>query len=294
MSADRDERIERLLRNGVPKAQIARRVETTRQTVDRVAARVGFPAKGRGAPTQDWEAIRAMYEAGASAAACIREFGLPPGSWRVAIARGDIVPRPRGRNQQAPGKTRNAVEELLNQGRGIAEIAERLRISKPTVCYHARKLGVAPRKQFARRFDWEEIARSYDGGLSMRECMLRFGFSSYAWSNAVKRGDIVPRDRLIPIQELLVIGRQTSRTHLKSRLVAAGLKENKCERCGITEWQGEPMNMQLHHRNGDGLDNRFENLEFLCANCHSLTDTWSGRNRKRKPAPGRDRADDAA
>jgi 5-methylcytosine-specific restriction endonuclease McrA len=40
--------------------------------------------------------------------------------------------------------------------------------------------------------------------------------------------------------------------------------------------------MQLHHVNGDGLDNRLENLELLCANCHSQTETYGGRNGHRR------------
>lgn len=69
----------------------------------------------------------------------------------------------------------------------------------------------------------------------------------------------------------------------KARLIREGLKENRCEICNITEWLGKPLNMQLHHKNGDGLDNRIGNLEFLCANCHSQTDTYGGRNGHRKP-----------
>jgi 5-methylcytosine-specific restriction endonuclease McrA len=37
----------------------------------------------------------------------------------------------------------------------------------------------------------------------------------------------------------------------------------------------------LHHVNGDGLDNRIENLVMLCPNCHSQTDNFSGRGRRR-------------
>ena len=40
--------------------------------------------------------------------------------------------------------------------------------------------------------------------------------------------------------------------------------------------------MQLHHINGHGDDNRLENLELLCANCHSMTDTYGGRNGHRR------------
>jgi len=32
----------------------------------------------------------------------------------------------------------------------------------------------------------------------------------------------------------------------------------------------------LHHVNGDGADNRLENLQLLCGNCHSQTDNWVG------------------
>jgi 5-methylcytosine-specific restriction endonuclease McrA len=75
-----------------------------------------------------------------------------------------------------------------------------------------------------------------------------------------------------------VKGPRRNRFHLKRRLLASGLAENRCGRCGITEWDGERLSMQLHHVNGDGTDNRLENLELLCANCHSLTDTYGGRN----------------
>jgi predicted HNH restriction endonuclease len=39
--------------------------------------------------------------------------------------------------------------------------------------------------------------------------------------------------------------------------------------------------MALHHVNGDGRDNRLENLQLLCPNCHSQTENFSGRGRRR-------------
>jgi 5-methylcytosine-specific restriction endonuclease McrA len=69
---------------------------------------------------------------------------------------------------------------------------------------------------------------------------------------------------------------------LKKRLIDAGLLENRCERCGLTDWRGEPLGLELHHKNGDGKDNRLPNLEILCPNCHAQTDSWGGRNAHRK------------
>lgn len=181
------------------------------------------------------------------------------------------------------GVTRDAVRSLRAAGKSPHEIAEILGVSKGTVAYHMRRFGAPPDTRFARRYDWAEIRRAYeDEGLSMRACMQRFGFTSHAWSIAVRRGDIKPRPREIPIEALLVRGCRRGRHNLKNRLIQAGLKENCCERCGISEWQGKPLSMQLHHINGDGLDNRLGNLEFLCGNCHSQTDTYGGRNGHRR------------
>ena len=68
--------------------------------------------------------------------------------------------------------------------------------------------------------------------------------------------------------------------HLKRRLIKEGLKEDRCEMCGIgNEWNGKPLTLQLDHINGDHSDNRLENLQILCPNCHSQTSTWGMRSR---------------
>jgi hypothetical protein len=86
------------------------------------------------------------------------------------------------------------------------------------------------------------------------------------------------------MERLLVADTYRSRHNVKLRLIAAGLKENRCEECGLTEWLGRPLAMALHHVNGDGRDNRLENLRLLCPNCHSQTENFSGRGRKRVEA----------
>jgi len=52
-----------------------------------------------------------------------------------------------------------------------------------------------------------------------------------------------------------------------------------CEKCGLEPWwQGEPLVLQVDHKNGNNKDDRAENLRFLCANCHSQTTTFGSKN----------------
>jgi hypothetical protein len=170
---------------------------------------------------------------------------------------------------------------LLQEGLSQAEIADRLGISRPTVCFHMRQLGIPAKSGAANRYDWNQIRARYEAGDSARECMSRFGFSRAAWADAVRRGAIEPRSRLEPLDEVLAVGRRRNRNHVKRRLHLAGLKQERCESCGLTTWLERPIALELHHVNGEGDDNRLENLRLLCPNCHSQTDTWGGRNRGR-------------
>ena len=67
---------------------------------------------------------------------------------------------------------------------------------------------------------------------------------------------------------------------LKNKLVKAGLKENKCECCGITEWNGKEVKFELHHIDGDSSNNSLSNLQILCPNCHSQTANFRSKKRK--------------
>ena len=67
-------------------------------------------------------------------------------------------------------------------------------------------------------------------------------------------------------------------TKIRKPLLEFGLKENKCEICGISEWNGNPLTCQLHHINGNRTDNRLENLQMLCPNCHSQTENYMNKN----------------
>ncbi|MCR5463997.1 MAG: HNH endonuclease [Bacteroidales bacterium] len=50
-----------------------------------------------------------------------------------------------------------------------------------------------------------------------------------------------------------------------------------CEQCGLSEWLGHRIPLEIHHLNGINTDNRIENLVLLCPNCHALTNNYRGR-----------------
>jgi len=176
-------------------------------------------------------------------------------------------------------RTRQTVAMLLHYGFTQAEIVFATGRSKSTIAYHARNLGRPADERFNRRYDWAEVQRFYDEGNSITKCMMRFGFSRKTFNDARIRGAIETRPQAMPV-DVLLSGRR-NRGHVKRRLIRLGLKEDRCEICGISVWRGAPLSLALHHVNGDGRDNRLENLQLLCPNCHSQTDNFAGRNVRR-------------
>lgn len=84
------------------------------------------------------------------------------------------------------------------------------------------------------------------------------------------------------IEEILVKGSKVTTSAFKERLIKAKILEYKCKICDNSEWNGKELTLHLDHINGENTDNRLENLRLLCPNCHSQTDTYAGRNIKRK------------
>lgn len=130
------------------------------------------------------------------------------------------------------------------------------------------------------QYDWSAVQRYYDEGHTYRECRIRFGFSAGSWHKAKRRGKIRPRDQKRPIERVPLEAK--SRTNLKNRLLQAGILRNRCDICGISRWRGRALSIQIDHINGIRNDHRLENLRMLCPNCHSQTETFASRNRRKK------------
>lgn len=56
-------------------------------------------------------------------------------------------------------------------------------------------------------------------------------------------------------------------------------QNQSCNLCGLSEWRGQKLALEIEHKDGQHQNNERENLEALCPNCHSLTETWRGKNK---------------
>lgn len=85
-----------------------------------------------------------------------------------------------------------------------------------------------------------------------------------------------------PLSEILVEGSSYSTSNLRKRLIQEGLLKNECASCHSgPEWLGAPLTLELDHINGQCWDHRLENLRILCPNCHSQTETFCNRKRRK-------------
>ncbi|WP_224389653.1 HNH endonuclease [Pseudonocardia sp. ICBG1293] len=208
----------------------------------------------------DEQLVEAVAAARTLAEVC-RALGLRPGRYdwlRAHIARvgahGAHLPGP-----DASRRRRHWTDD---------ELAAAVRTSE-SVAAVLRRLGYAPSGGMHRLVNGHIRRLGLDTG----------HFRGQGWSRGRAEATRSPR----PLAEVLVRDSPMRSTgHLRKRLIAAGLKQARCEICGIHDWRAQPLPLHLDHVNGDHTDNRLENLRILCPNCHAQTSTWCVR--KERPA----------
>ena len=78
---------------------------------------------------------------------------------------------------------------------------------------------------------------------------------------------------------VLKINELVSRAGIRRRIITENLIPYKCSECEISEWKGQKLSLHLDHIDGNAWNHELSNLRFLCPNCHSLTDTYTGKNK---------------
>ena len=95
--------------------------------------------------------------------------------------------------------------------------------------------------------------------------------------NKSGKGTNKPNSKKLPIEEVFNSKIYNS-NRLRKRLINESIKKHKCECCNNTMWLNNPIPLELHHIDGDNTNNKLENLQVLCPNCHTMTDNYRGKN----------------
>ena len=61
---------------------------------------------------------------------------------------------------------------------------------------------------------------------------------------------------------------------------------HECWGCGISEWQGEKLHLEMDHIDGNNKNNDIDNIRILCPNCHTQTETFCGKHKKKREKMG--------
>ena len=139
------------------------------------------------------------------------------------------------------------------------------------------------REKYPKELLVEVVSRSYSFADVMRELDIKYTGGNYSHlTRKVKEFeiDVTHFDRRrycgggnkkTAEQVLIVLPRHSKRpkhTQLRRALLETG-RIYACEHCNCSgEWQGNPLILEIDHISGDWLDNRPNNLRFLCPNCH--------------------------
>ncbi len=111
---------------------------------------------------------------------------------------------------------------------------------------------------------------------------IRKAIKQYNLDTTHMTGQLWSKGRIIgpkvPITEYLTNSKSINTHNLRLRLLHEKYFKPKCQNCFNETWQGKPIPLELHHIDGNRLNNNLKNLNLLCPNCHSQTDNYRGKN----------------
>lgn len=110
---------------------------------------------------------------------------------------------------------------------------------------------------------------SGSGIAAVKKMCQEKSFDTTHFSNKLRKEDV-------KIEDIFIQGYK-SRETLRKNLIA--LKGHQCECCGLSEWNNKEIPLQVHHIDGNGLNNLLSNIQLLCPNCHAQTDNYCGKNK---------------
>ena len=148
-------------------------------------------------------------------------------------------------------------------------------------------------------FSKEQLAQMCQESFSYREVATKIGYNPDGGSGIRAIKDMIIEYDLdvshftgqshqkntgsfrVPISEYLDNKRKIQTHALRLRLIAEGIFKKECSCCHNTEWLGQEIPLELHHKDGNKDNNNLDNLSLLCPNCHYFTETYKVKNWKK-------------
>jgi Zn finger protein HypA/HybF involved in hydrogenase expression len=148
--------------------------------------------------------------------------------------------------------------------------------------YRAKSCAICSKRGFSktgeRLFSDDDFKKAISNSHNFSELCIKLGISRNLARSEIKQLGVdtshftCPKNRVLSDKE--VFTKKEFRTENAATLRRRFLKINTCEYkckecCSDPSWNGKALTLQLDHINGDRLDDRLENLRWLCPNCHS-------------------------
>ena len=147
-----------------------------------------------------------------------------------------------------------------------------------------------------RNYSLEEFQQICDESESVREVVQKLGYAPNGGGTAARIKRDIENNNIdishftgqahtknigkykTPIEDYLTNKVKITSHKLRLRLLKEGIFEYKCACCGNSEWLGQPIPLELHHKDGNKDNNNLDNLELRCPNCHYFTETYKTKN----------------
>jgi hypothetical protein len=152
----------------------------------------------------------------------------------------------------------------------------------------------------------EELLNLFNNSSSFKEILSNLGLDNYSGGNyrTLKKRLAIENIDLLSLSKRRSQAISQKRQKTRYTFEEIFKKDSKCKSgnkilkkiilrnkilehcCGICKiepvWNGKPLILQVDHIDGDSSNNEIKNLRLVCPNCHSQTDTYCGKLKKKK------------